>query len=122
MTNATIGLTLDCNDIVRVAAFWREALGYDEPKPATPDTQFHGLFAPSDQHGLHHMTLQRVPESKTEKCGAHLDLFVDNREVEVARLLSLGASLIAEHAGYFHTSVMGDPEGHEFCVVQRPQS
>lgn len=120
MAETTIGVTLDCNDIVRVAAFWREALEYEDGAPPAPDAEFHGLGAPASRGGLHHLTLQRVAEPRTTKNRAHLDLFVDDLESEVARLAGLGAQVVEEHHGHFRTTVMGDPEGNEFCVVQRP--
>ena len=119
--DATIGITLDCIDIVAVAAFWRDALGYEEPQPVFADTQFHGLLCPDGRGGLHHLTLQRVDEHKAAKNRAHLDLFVNDAEEEVERLVRLGASVLARHEGYYVTTVMGDPENNEFCVVQRPK-
>ncbi len=118
---ATIGITLDCIDIVGVAAFWRQALHYDEPQPVAADTQFHGLLCPPDRSGLHHLTLQRVTERKDGKNRAHIDLFVDDAEQETERLVQLGAKIRERHDGYYVTTVMTDPEGNEFCVVQRPQ-
>lgn len=117
-TSTTIGVTLDCNDIVRAAAFWSAALGYEEPAAPTSDAEFHGMGLPAGGSGLHHLTLQRVDEPKTGKNRAHLDLFVDDLVAEVERLTGLGASLVEEHHGHFRTSVMADPEGNEFCVVQ----
>lgn len=122
MTTTTIGVTLDCNDIVRIARFWRDALGYEEAAAPTPDTEFHGLGAPAGGGGLHHLTLQQVVEPKSTKNRAHLDLFVDDLDGEVTRLIGMGATLTQEHHGHFETSVMADPEGNEFCVVQRPQA
>ena len=118
----TIGVTIDCNDIVRVAAFWRDALGYEEASPPAPDATFHGLGLPPGDRGLHHVTLQRVAEPKAAKTRAHLDLFVQTdlgREVE--RLVDLGASVVVPPAsdGQFTTAVLQDPEGTEFCVVRR---
>lgn len=115
----TIGMTLDCVDLAAAASFWKEALGYDEPTPLTEDAQFHGLAAPSG--GLHHLTLQRVAEVKTVKNRAHLDLFVEDLGREVARLQALGGTVAVEHHGSddgFKTTVMQDPDGNEFCVVQ----
>ncbi len=110
---------MDCRDVARIAAFWREALGYDEPNPVTPDAPFHALVSPGG--GLHHLTLQRVPEAKSGKNRVHLDLFVDDLGSEMARLLDLGATVVAEHDddGGYQTAILADPEGNEFCVVRR---
>ena len=54
----TIGMTLDCLDVARVAAFWREAIHYDEPHPVDPHEQFHALV--SSDGGFHHITFLGV--------------------------------------------------------------
>jgi hypothetical protein len=76
---------------------------------------------------LNHLTLQRVPEPKTVKNRAHLDLFAGDVSAEVERLVGLGASVLGrlpeDAVGpdlVFAT--MADPEGHEFCVIARPGS
>jgi len=114
-----VGVTMDCANLAVAAAFWREALRYDEPTRPSADAQFHALVSPNG--GLHHLTLQRVPEAKMIKNRVHLDLFVDDLDLEVKRLLTLGASVVAEHnddVGY-RTTIMCDPDNNEFCVVQR---
>ena len=118
--DVTIGMTLDCVDVATAAAFWKEALGYDEPAPVTEGAQFHALVSPGG--GLHHLTLQQVSETKSVKNRAHLDLFVDDLDREVARLQDLGAAIDTEHDHpdeEFRSTVMTDPDGNEFCVVQR---
>ena len=47
----------------------------------------------------------------------HLDVSVADRAREVARLRSLGAGLVREERDY---TVLADPEGNRFCVVQKP--
>jgi catechol 2,3-dioxygenase-like lactoylglutathione lyase family enzyme len=115
----TIGMTLDCVDIAAAARFWSVALGFEEPLPLDGAAQFHALVSPGT--GLHHLTLQRVAEPKLVKNRAHLDLFVDDLESEVARLHAIGAETLAVHddEGGFRTATMADPLGNEFCVVQR---
>ena len=44
----------------------------------------------------------------------HLDVKVANRAAERARLIGLGASVVREADGY---TVMADPEGNHFCLV-----
>ncbi len=66
-----------------------------------------------------------MPEAKTAKLRAHLDLFTGDMDSEVARLVALDASElvpaseeVAGHLG-FRATVMADPEGSEFCIVSR---
>lgn len=115
-------MTIDCCDLVATSRFWRDALRYREQGEPAPDATFHALFAPEGAGGLHHVTLQRVPEPKSVKNRAHLDLFVDDLDSEVDRLVALGASIVSEAVEFddgFRSVVMGDPEGHELCVVER---
>ncbi|MFD0024396.1 VOC family protein [Streptomyces sp. NPDC058382] len=65
------------------------------------------------------LLFQRVPEPKTVKNRLHLDLHAgpDRRDAEVTRLEGLGATVlrqVAEPGGTW--TVLGDPEGNEFCV------
>ena len=120
-----VGVTIDCSDPERIADFWQAAIGF---------AQRVGSGRPyitlSDAGGgrmLNHLTIQRVPEAKTAKLRAHLDLFTSDMDTEVARLVALGATVLvpastdAEPDGHlgFRATVMADPEGAEFCVVCR---
>jgi hypothetical protein len=49
------------------------------------------------------------------KSRIHLDIAVPDRRAEVARLCALGASVRRETEQY---TVMADPEGNAFCVVE----
>jgi hypothetical protein len=58
-----------------------------------------------------------VPESKTVKNRLHLDFRPDDQDLEVDRLLALGASRIDIGQGEQSWVVLADPEGNEFCVL-----
>lgn len=133
-----LDLTLDCADALRLAAFWKLALGYeDEPPPAPFATreEWVASFPDEDDEGLGgewlhdpdgvgpRLSLLEVPEPKTAKNRLHLDLRVSRGApdrwaaitAEVERLTAAGATVVAEFAGH-HVS-MADPEGNEFCVA-----
>lgn len=58
-----------------------------------------------------------MPEPKVGKNRIHLDFRAPVMADEVARLVGLGASVIAERSlGDFRWTVLADPEGNEFCV------
>lgn len=62
------------------------------------------------------LLFQKVPEPKTAKNRIHLDFRAPVMADEVARLVGLGASVIAERSlGDFSWMVLVDPEGNEFC-------
>jgi predicted enzyme related to lactoylglutathione lyase len=111
-------LTLDSTDPERLAAFWAEALGF------TSLGEF-GVFwplAPPDDNEPP-LIIQRVTEPKLGKNRMHLDVHVEDLRAEVARLQALGAQQISETVINEHDHiwlVMADPDGNEFCVVQRP--
>ena len=66
------------------------------------------------------LAFQQVPEKKAGKNRLHLDLGVEDREAFITHVESLGASRVEDHQiGEFHWTVMGDPEGNEFCVYER---
>jgi len=111
-----IEFTLDCSDPDRLARFWTNAAGF------VVDGVIEGRYVSLRGHGVA-LTLQRVDEPKTVKNRMHLDLLVDDVELEVGRLEELGASrLTARPREEFGQTwfVLADPEGNEFCVAEEP--
>lgn len=146
-TVSAVGVTLDCADPNAQADFWQAAIGFTQR--VGDGNPYITLSAAPGKRAINHLTLQRVPEPKSAKHRAHLDLFVRDREAEVTRLTALGATVIGfdgppdpalfddhdadardqtdgskpptgGHLGFVAT-VMADPEGGEFCVVSRPK-
>jgi len=69
------------------------------------------------------LVIQRVTEANFGKNRMHLDLHVPDLSSEALRLEALGATTISEGVITEHDHqwlVMADPDGNEFCVVQRP--
>jgi predicted enzyme related to lactoylglutathione lyase len=122
MSEPLIGVTLDCADLDRAARFWSAALGFTD-RGSDADGQFRTLFAPRRHAGLHHISLQRVPESKSVKNRMHLDLFFPDLDAQVERLFLLGATIVRRDQvpdDQYRTVVMADPDGNEFCVIELP--
>ncbi len=110
-------ITFDCDDALKVAQFWSAALG----RPLGPRSGPHWASIGADDADRAEPAwfFEKVPESKTAKNRQHLDL-VDPDPSVVERLVSLGASIVAEHKlGDHGWTVMHDPEGNEFCVSDR---
>lgn len=65
------------------------------------------------------IAFQRVPEPKAGKVRLHLDLGSDDLDATVTRALALGATQLkpslTDGSGTY--TVLADPEGHEFCIV-----
>lgn len=101
-------------DIPRAVRFWSEALHYKLKYPASEDW---AVLIPEDGDGVQlSLTLVSSPKARRH----HIDLFTDDQEAEVNRLLALGAVRkewrYPPDADYV---VLQDPDGNPFCVVQR---
>jgi predicted enzyme related to lactoylglutathione lyase len=120
MPTRLVHLVLDANDPLKLARFWAAALdwavenedgevgvcpaGYEYPDPVALPV----LFEP-------------VPEAKAGKNRVHLDLATQTAEHQaalVARLRSLGAQPADVDQGDVPWTVLADPEGNEFCVLE----
>jgi hypothetical protein len=103
-------ITIDCNDPATLSKFWGQAIeGYsDDPS---------GMLARSEKGPM--MYFQQVPEGKAAKNRVHLELAAHDREEQLQRLISLGATKVQDfdQDGRKWT-VMQDPEGGEFCISQ----
>jgi predicted enzyme related to lactoylglutathione lyase len=107
-------VVIDCADHGQVVAFWAAALGYERREV---NEQYVALLPPAPEPGRPALLFQRVPEPKSAKNRVHLDFRAPVMADEVARLVGLGASVIAERSlGDFAWTVLADPEGNEFCV------
>jgi hypothetical protein len=61
------------------------------------------------------LCFQQVPDRKYDNNRVHLDIEVADRQAEIGRILALGGEVLRETSGY---TVMRDPEGNQFCVVE----
>ncbi len=107
-------VVIDCADHGRVVDFWAAALGYER---RAVNEQYVALVPPAVEPGLPPLLFQKVPEPKMTKNRVHLDFRADVMADEVARLVGLGATVLAERSlGNFTWTVLADPEGNELCV------
>lgn len=112
-------IVIRCRNFERMFAFWQEALHYVTREPAKggwvifrdPEGRSPNIsldFARDDE---------RLGSAKHPRL--HLDLYADDREGEVERLLKLGAT---RHRQTYDPEddfrVLEDPDGNLFCVVQ----
>lgn len=107
-------ITFDCADAGKTAAFWAAALGRPIDDGVTDDVVCIGHGSDMAYY------FQRVPEPKTAKNRAHPDFWSDDLHAEVARLVGLGATHVADHdwGDDVHWSCLLDVEGNEFDVAQ----
>ncbi|MFE2294845.1 VOC family protein [Streptomyces sp. NPDC059452] len=117
MVSVVQNMAIDCADAYELARFWSEVTG----RPIDPDAgpgDRETQVLPAEGPVLY---FNQVPEAKTVKNRMHLCLRPEaSREQEVERLLSLGATLAADHrdSGGSGRAVLADPEGNEFCVLR----
>jgi hypothetical protein len=114
MTLRLANVTLDCNDALAVGRFWSAAL--DRPLDADASEGFASIGM-GDESTTGWFFIQ-VPEGKSTKNRAHVDLRASDREAEVARLIDHGAKHHSDHDenGVQWTTLL-DVEGNEFCVA-----
>ncbi len=97
-----------------MSAFWRNALRYVPREPAEEDWV---VLRDPDNRNVN-VSLQQVPEKSPGKNRLHFDLYTDDQEGEVKRLLELGATRHPREAEADEDFiVLADPEGNLFCVV-----
>ncbi|NEC87661.1 VOC family protein [Streptomyces sp. SID12501] len=114
MANRWVGVTIDCVDVQRTAAFW-SALLERPPGPTQPGWVY--LGHPDDPQPR--LVFQPVTEAKHGKVRLHLDVAVDDIEAGIAQVIALGGRFTGERHDYDEGVVVvtADPEDHEFCLV-----
>jgi hypothetical protein len=115
-------IVFDCTHAAPLARFWAELIegyavrAYDDEEITrlaalgyTPDTDPVVMVdGPGPTLCFHEIERGRVQGR------IHLDIAVSDRPAERARVLALGATVVREAATY---TVMADPEGNHFCLV-----
>jgi hypothetical protein len=111
-------VVIDCNDFPTMLRFWSEALRYvprEEPEE--------GWVVLMDPAGVNvNVSLQKVPEPHVGKNRLHLDLYTEDLQGEVERLVALGAvrhPRSPDPDDDFVTLV--DPDGNLFDVVDKAE-
>jgi predicted enzyme related to lactoylglutathione lyase len=108
-------VVIDSADHGAVVDFWAAAMGYERREVS--EAVRRPRAATAAEPGRPPILFQKVPEPKVVKNRVHLDFQSEVMADEVARLVALGASVIAERSlGDFTWTVLADPAGNEFCV------
>ena len=114
MAARTGNIAFDCDDVLKLAAFWSAALG--RPLDKGSSEFFASIGGGDGERREPAWYFNKVPEAKQAKNRVHIDL-VDPDPDAVDELVRLGATVIGKHQirGH-HWTVMQDPEGNEFCI------
>ncbi|KNX38405.1 VOC family protein [Luteipulveratus halotolerans] len=117
MANSWTGVTIDCADPARLAAFWSALL--DRPLTQEHEGPDWATIGSRDDP-LPRLNFQRVPEPQQGKVRLHLDVRVDDIEAGRRQVEDLGGRATGERHDYDEgvVMVMADPEDHVFCLVQ----
>ena len=99
-----------------MVAFWQEALRYVPREPARG-----GWIVLCDPNGHGpNVSLQARDRPRTCRSWLHLDLYTNQHQADVERLLALGAARYPwRYRPGADFTVLEDPDGNLFCVVRK---
>jgi predicted enzyme related to lactoylglutathione lyase len=110
-------VVVDAHDLPGLARFWCGVLDWR----VLSEKEREVVIGPDEFAGTG-ICFMPVSDPKTVKNRLHFDLAPDDQEMEVERILALGARRVdvgqGEAVGWV---VLADPEGNEFCVL-RPKA
>ncbi|MEU5903372.1 VOC family protein [Micromonospora sp. NPDC047467] len=120
MATRLVQINMKARDDSALGGFWAEVLGWDVSSegPGVTNLEPEGFVYPDPVAVCLDLVLS--PEPKTVKNRVHVDLAttsVAHQAEVVARLRDLGATPTDVGQGDVPWTVMADPEGNEFCVL-----
>jgi len=112
---------MDAQEDATVGRFWAEVLGWTvaSEEPGVTNLEPKGFSYPDPAAVC--IDIITVPEPKTVKNRVHIDLATTSagHQAElIARLQALGATPADVGQGDVPWTVLADPEGNEFCVLE----
>lgn len=109
-------IVIHCHEFDRTVAFWQNALHYVPREPASDGWV---VLRDPDARGPN-LSFQARERRRERRNWIHLDLYTNNQQAEVERLVALGATRYPWRyppgADYV---VLQDPDGNLFCVVHK---
>ncbi|GIF96680.1 VOC family protein [Catellatospora citrea] len=120
MATRLVQINMKARDDDALGGFWAQALGWavSSEEPGVTNLEPEGFVYPDPVAVV--VDLIASPEPKTVKNRVHLDLAATSAAHQaelVARLTELGATPADVGQGDVPWTVMADPEGNEFCVL-----
>ena len=121
MATRLVQIAMNAQDDSALGRFWAEALGWGvhSEEPGVTNVEPVGFAYPDPAAVC--VDILAVPEPKTVKNRVHVDLATTSAAHQaalVARLKDLGATPAGLGQGDVPWTVLADPEGNEFCVLE----
>ena len=121
MATRLVQIAIKAQDNSAVGRFWAEALGWKVTgdQPGETNVEPEGVTYPDPIAVC--VDVLGVPEPKTVKNRVHIDLATNSAAHQaelIARLQDLGATPTDVGQGDVPWTVLADPEGNEFCVLE----
>jgi catechol 2,3-dioxygenase-like lactoylglutathione lyase family enzyme len=117
-----VQVNFKARDDSALGRFWAEALGWDASSSGSGATSVAPAgFDWTDPDAPVCVDVIAAPEPKTVKNRVHVDLATTSAAHQadlVARLMALGATPADVGQGDVPWTVLADPEGNEFCVLE----
>jgi hypothetical protein len=123
MTSYIAHTTIDCSNAYELSEWWKPVLGYVD-LDGDPNEPGHEECLIRHPETGHRLLFLEGPDAKQVKNRLHFDLepAAGTRDEELATLLALGATQVADHRGKYGPGtgwvVLADPEGNEFCILR----
>ena len=113
-------VVVNVQDMERGVRFWEAALGYRQREEKW-DPEFMMLVDPAGRWLP--VSLQLTDTEPLEPVRVHLDLYTDEQERHVQRLVDLGATRVDDwpYPDDADFVVLRDPDGNEFCVIDHAE-
>jgi predicted enzyme related to lactoylglutathione lyase len=125
MATRLVQIHMKARDDAALGRFWAEALGWgiDSEGPGVTNLEPVGFVYPDPAAVV--IDIVADPKPKTVKNRVHIDLATNSAVDQVAlvaRLKELGATPADVGQGDVPWTVLADPEGNEFCVLEPRES
>lgn len=103
-------------NVPRAIEFWTEALDY---RPLREPSADWAILVPRQGQGVQ-LAIKLVTSDAETHQRHHLDLYADDAEAEIRRLLGIGAQRVGwRYPPGADYTVLADPDGNTFCVVEK---
>ena len=121
MATRLVQIAMNARDDAALGRFWAAVLGWNisSEEPGVTNLEPAGFAYPDP--AVLYVDIMAVPEPKTAKNRVHVDLATTSAAHQaelVARLQDLGATPADVGQGDVAWTVLADPEGNEFCVLE----